>query len=140
MTSNLTSNSFLLCTLKKLSLRTRLIMVQGWLYSLGKRRYSFLHKELEQLYGTLELVRVVTTLFPFLVTLLMYSILEAQFVWMSLRLTTIQQAMNTTGGEREKDGKMSLPLPTNTNRYLVAIRAHAGSLNFDNYLFGITIT
>ena len=55
-------------------------MVQGWLYSLGKRRYSFLHKELEQLYGTLELVRVVTTLFPFLVTLLMYSILEAQFV------------------------------------------------------------
>ena len=53
---------------------------------------------------------------------------------MSLRLTTIQQAMNTSGGEREKEEKMSLPLPTNTNRYLVAIRAHAGSLNFDNCL------
>lgn len=113
-------------------------MVQGWLYSLGKRRYSSLHKGLEQLNGTLELVRVVTTLFPFLVTL-MYSILEAQFVRMYLRLTTIQQATNTTGGEREKEGKMSLPLPTNTNRYLIAIRAHAGSLNFDNYLLGITI-
>lgn len=70
----------------------------------------------------------------------MYSILEAQFVQMYLRLTTIQQATNTTGGEREKEGKMSLPLPTNTNRNLVAIYAHAGSLNFDNYLLQITIT
>lgn len=56
---------FLLCALKKLSLRTRL-MVQGWLYSLGKRRYSSLHKGLEQLNGTLELVRVVTTLISLL--------------------------------------------------------------------------
>lgn len=70
----------------------------------------------------------------------MYSILEAQFVQMYLRLTTIQQATDTTAGEREKEGKMSLPLPTNTNRNLVAIHAHAGSLNFDNYLLGITIT
>ena len=69
----------------------------------------------------------------------MYSILEAQFVQMYLRLTTIQQAMDTTAGEREKEGKMSLPLPK-YNRNLVAIHAHAGSLNFDNYLLGITIT
>lgn len=41
-------------------------MVQGWLYSLGKRRYSSLHKGLEQLNGTLELVRVVTTLISLL--------------------------------------------------------------------------
>lgn len=50
-------------------------MVQGWLYSLGKGDTVLYTKNWNNYMEHLELVRVVTTLFPFLVTLLMYSIL-----------------------------------------------------------------
>ena len=129
---------FLLCALKKLSLRTRL-MVQGWLYSLGKRRYSSLHKGLEQLNGTLELVRVVTTLISLLSDLNVFN------TWGSVCTNVLKTHNYSAGhghncrGKGERRENVSPP-PHKYNRNLVAIHAHAGSLNFDNYLLGITIT
>lgn len=94
-------------------------MVQRWRYSPGERRHSSLHKGLQLLQGTPELLSVADTLF-FLLMIFLYAILEAQFV-MTERKTHNYLAGHENswrGKGKKKKGKClaTLSLPPNTHK------------------------